>query len=86
MSARISKQKLPVSTRYGAFDVTLQRDSSGYLVLVTKLPEVVTYGRTISEAKRMAVEAIEVAIEGEVLTRAARSGTIRFSNRRKTLA
>jgi predicted RNase H-like HicB family nuclease len=35
----------------------------GYTVLVPALPEVVTYGETEDEALRMALEAIELALE-----------------------
>jgi predicted RNase H-like HicB family nuclease len=35
----------------------------GYTVLVPALPEVITYGETEEEALRMALEAIELALE-----------------------
>ena len=46
----------------------------GYTVLVPALPEVVTYGENETEALRMALEAIELALdvrrdEGDEITR-----------------
>jgi antitoxin HicB len=35
----------------------------GYTVLVPALPEIVTYGQTEEEALRMALEAIELALD-----------------------
>ena len=74
----VAKQKNTVKTRYGLFEILLERDGKGYFVSVPRLPEVITGGTTLTHAKRMAVEAIEVAIEGDVLSRAEKSGRVRF--------
>lgn len=73
-----SKQKVSIQTRYGFFDVIFQRDGRNYLVQVPKYPEIVTFGKSFAHAKRMAKDAIEVAVEGEVLLRAKERGIIRF--------
>ncbi|MFQ5957049.1 MAG: type II toxin-antitoxin system HicB family antitoxin [Candidatus Brocadiales bacterium] len=36
----------------------------GYEVIVPAIPEIVTYGRTLEEAKKMAVDAIKCHLEG----------------------
>ena len=72
------RQTVDVQTKYGLFLVALERDGRGHMVSVPRMPEVVTFGQTVTEAKHMAQEAIEVAIEGEILVRAAQRGDIKF--------
>jgi len=43
--------------------VLREEPEGGYTVLVPALPEIVSYGRNVAEAQRMAVEAIELAVE-----------------------
>lgn len=38
----------------------------GYTVLVPALPEIVTYGKTLEEARAMATEAIALSVEGRM--------------------
>lgn len=52
-----------VKTRYGAHDAVLVPDEKGYVVTVPGLPGVVTWGRDIEHAKKMAKDAIELCIE-----------------------
>ena len=67
-----------VSTRYGAFDVIFEQEGKHYLVSVPGHPEVITFGTSLAHAKRMAKEAIEVSIEGDILIRAERTGDIKL--------
>ena len=39
-------------------------EEGGYEVIVPALPEIVTYGRTLEEAKEMAIDAIKCHLEG----------------------
>lgn len=39
-------------------------EEGGYEVIVPALPEVVTYGQTLEEAKEMAIDAIKCHLEG----------------------
>ena len=39
-------------------------EASGYQVIVPALPEIITAGRTLKEARRMARDAIRCALEG----------------------
>ena len=73
-----TKTRTHVQTRYGIFDVVIEKDGKDYLVSVPKYPEVVTFGTSLAHAKRMAKEAIEVSIEGDILMRAKRMGDIKF--------
>lgn len=80
-------QTVDVQTKYGLFAVSFERDGKGYAASVPRISEIATFGTTLADAKRMAREAIEVAIEGEVLARAEQKGTIKFSrNARKVFA
>jgi len=87
VSKKPSLKTADIQTKYGIYAVTFERDGRGYAVSVPRRPEVATYGNTLTDAKRMAQEAIEVAIEGEVLAKAEEQGAIRFSRgARKVLA
>lgn len=47
-----------------SYTITLRPEpEGGFTVLVPALPEIVTYGRDEEEALRMALEAIELALE-----------------------
>ncbi len=41
-------------------------EEGGYQVIVPALPEIITYGRTLKEAKEMALDAIRCHLEGLV--------------------
>ena len=87
MHFMVKKTRAVIQTRYGLFAVIFEHDGKGYAVSVPRIVEIATFGTTLAEARRMAKEAIEVAIEGEVLTRAEEKGTVRFSrDARKVLA
>ena len=79
MNRRSSKKaKVHVQTHYGVFDVVIEKDGKEYLVSVPRYPEVVTFGKSLAHAKRMAKEAIEVSVEGDILMRAKRTGDIKL--------
>lgn len=57
-------KKLYVPTRYGDHLGVFEPDEKkGFIVTVPSLPGVVTWGRNITHAKKMAQEAIELCIE-----------------------
>ncbi|MEK7509918.1 MAG: type II toxin-antitoxin system HicB family antitoxin [Patescibacteria group bacterium] len=72
------KMQVQIKTDYGAFSVVLERepDIGGYMVTAPKVADVVTWGKTIAHAKRMAKEAIECSIEGDVLIAAEKEGLV----------
>ena len=47
------ERKLQIYTKYGLFTATIWYDprDKAYLVRVPKLPEVITFGKTLNEAK-----------------------------------
>lgn len=46
------------------FEFFKDTESEGYSVVVPALPEVITWGRTLEEARKNAVEAIQCHLEG----------------------
>ena len=76
--AAAKKIKSSVKTAYGEFVITLQRepDMGGFMVRVPKKSDVITWGKTKSHADRMAKEAIECSVEGDVLIAAEQEGII----------
>ena len=59
---RTNKKMIRVMTSMGSFDcaLTVNEPGKGYTVTVPRLRGVVTFGDTLSEAKKMAKEAIEL--------------------------
>lgn len=76
--------KIEVKTLYGAFEVVLEPepDMGGYMITVPKRFDVVSWGKTLAHAKRMAKEAIECSIEGDILIAAEKEGTIAIRKQR----
>lgn len=62
---KATRKEFFVRTKSGAFRVRIWWDKSdrAYLVRGISLPEVVTFGRTLADAKRMAREAVELYCE-----------------------
>lgn len=60
----IMKQKMEyhIATKHGTYQVHIWWDAKdkAYLVKVPSLPNVVTFGKTLTEAKHMAKDAIEL--------------------------
>lgn len=85
-NSKVNKKiEIKVETLYGVFQVVLEPepDMGGYMVSVPKRPDVVSWGKTLSHARRMAKEAIECSVEGEVIIAAEKEGAIAI---RKQLA
>ncbi|OGY62883.1 MAG: hypothetical protein A2745_01965 [Candidatus Harrisonbacteria bacterium RIFCSPHIGHO2_01_FULL_44_13] len=68
------KKEFVIKTKNGSYRVIIWRDKSdkAYLVKVPSLPGVVTFGKSLAEAKKMAKDAIELycdcqADEGKIV-------------------
>ena len=61
----MDKKIFSIKTKDGDFKVSiwLDKNDNAYLVKGVTLPEVVTFGRTLLEAKKMAREALELYCE-----------------------
>ncbi|MDP3724985.1 MAG: type II toxin-antitoxin system HicB family antitoxin [Nanoarchaeota archaeon] len=58
-----TKKEVEVRTLYGAHRCVLEPDKEGFVVNVPGLRGVATWGKSISHARAMAREAIELCIE-----------------------
>ena len=67
-----------VKTQYGSFKVVFEpeTDMGGYVVTAPKVQGAVSWGKNLAHAKKMIVEAIEGAIEGEIIFAAAQAGQV----------
>ncbi len=74
------KLKYSVKTTYGTFLCLFEpeKDMGGYTAEAPEVQGAVTWGKTLAEARRMVVEAIEGVIETRVIARAEQEGTIRI--------
>ena len=62
----MKKIKAPIKTEYGTFTCTFVPDEVGYTVLCPSVEGVVSWGKNLSQAKKMAKEAVELCIEAKV--------------------
>lgn len=59
-----SKKYMEIQTKYGKHLCLFEPDDKeGYIVTVPGLPGTITWGKTISEAKKMGQEAVELCVE-----------------------
>ena len=67
-----------VKTRYGSFTAVFEpeTDMGGYVVTAPKVQGAVSWGKNLAQAKKMIIESIECAIEGEIIFAAAQAGQI----------
>ena len=67
-----------VKTQYGAFKAVFEpeTDMGGYVATAPKVPGAISWGKNLVHAKQMIVEAIEGAIEGEVILAAEKAGQV----------
>ena len=78
------KIKTEIDTEYGKCSIVLEpeKDMGGYMVTAPKRPDVITWGKTLAHAKRMAKEAIECSVEGDVLIAAEKEGIVAIRKQR----
>jgi len=75
---RIVKKVADIKTRYGTFRCVFEpeRDMGGYTAEAVGLSGALSWGKTLADAKRRVVEAIEVAVEGDAVIAAHKAGYI----------
>ncbi len=83
--AKISKKTVVVKTRYGSFMAVFEpeADMGGYVVTAPKVRGAVSWGKNLSQAKKMMAECIEGAIETRVISEAVKEGDVRFTSHAK---
>ena len=84
----VRKTTHPIKTNYGTFVCLFEpeKDMGGYTVEALEVQGAVSWGKSLTSAKRMIAEAIEGVIETRVLARAKEEGTVRFVSRPKAFA
>jgi len=85
MRKSYSKKIAAVKTRYGSFTAFFEAepDMGGFVVTAPKMQGAVSWGKNLTEAKRMIIEAIEGIIEMGIIAEAAEQGYIRFTTQTK---
>lgn len=61
---KILKEK--IKTDYGVFECRLTPDEQGYVITCPSVEGVVSWGKNLTEARKMAKEAVELCIEASV--------------------
>lgn len=76
------KKILSIKTRYGIFKCSFEpeKDMGGYTAESHDVPGAVTWGKSLTEAKQMMVEAIEGAIEAQAVASAEKKGIVQVKN------
>ena len=81
------KKIYTIKTKYGSFRCVfeLEPDMGGYMITVPQKPDVISWGKTMAHAKKMAKEAIECSVEGDIIIAAEKRGEISINRRRAVL-
>ena len=82
------KKTADIKTKYGTFRCIFEpeRDMGGYTAEAVGLSGALSWGKTLADAKRHVIEAIEVAIEGDAVIAAHRAGYITLRKPTKVFA
>ena len=77
-----------IKTNYGTFMCLFEpeKDMGGYTVEALEVQGAVSWGKNLTQAKKMITEAIEGVIETRVLARAEKEGMVRVISRPKLFA
>lgn len=78
----MAKKNLMIKTKYGSFQCVFEpeKDMGGYAVEARGISGAVSWGKTLAEAKRMIVEAIEGAIEALAVANAEKKGIVKIAS------
>ncbi len=82
------KKVLNIKTKYGIFRCIFEpeKDMGGYVVEAHSIQGAISWGKSFIEARHMIVEAIEGAIEANVIADAERRGIIRMNIQKKIVS
>ena len=83
----MTKKTSIIKTKYGSSKCIFEaeKDMGGYAVEARGVSGAVSWGKNLSEAKRMIAEAIEGAIEAKAIANAEKKGIIQIKNHRHPL-
>jgi len=82
--AKVSKKTSGVKTKYGLFKAVFkpETDMGGYVATAPAVQGAVSWGKNLTEAKKMIAECIEGAVEARVISEAIEEGRVRFTAKR----
>ena len=85
---RTAKKVADIKTKYGTFRSVFEpeHDMGGYVVTVPAVQGAISWGKTFADAKLYAVEAIEVAVEGDMVIAAHKAGYVSLRRPSRVLA
>lgn len=77
----MTRKILLIKTKYGSFQCVCEpeKDMGGYVVEARGVSGAVSWGKTLAEARRMIVEAIEGAIEALAVANAEKKGIVKIT-------
>lgn len=83
----MSKKILVVKTKYGSFRCIFEpeKDMGGYAVEARGVAGAISWGKNLTEAKSMIIEAIEGAIEANIIAEAEKQGVVKVNKKEKTV-
>ncbi len=82
----VMKTKAKIKTDYGLYECVFTPDERGYVVTCPSVDGVVSWGKNLTEAKKMAKEAVELCIESKVQENVERGVASRPASRKEILA
>lgn len=87
MVKKTVKKTLIIETKYGSFSCVFEpeKDMGGYSAEARGVSGAISWGKTLAEAKRMIAEAVEGAIEAEVVAKAVKKGIVQIKNSRRSV-
>lgn len=85
---RTVKKIADIKTKYGTFRCVFEpeHDMGGYTAEAIGLSGALSWGKTLTDAKRHIVEAIEVAVEGDAVIAAHKAGYVSLRRSPRVLA
>jgi len=83
----MSVKTLTIKTKYGPFQCLFEpeKDMGGYMVEARGIQGAISWGKNLTQAKKMIVESIEGAIEARAIAEAEKSGSIRLVKNKSVL-
>lgn len=83
----MAKKVLTIKTKYGFFECVFEpeKDMGGYSAEARGVSGAVSWGKNLTEAKKMIAEAIEGVIEAKAIINAEKKGIIRIKNGRHSI-
>jgi len=87
MATKANKKILTIKTKYGSFKCVFEpeKDMGGYAAQARGVQGAISWGRNFTEAKNMIKEAIEGAIEADIVAKAEKKGIVQIKNSKYSL-